>query len=123
MDKLPEPEYQSDKNWSRLYVGLSELRAKEDLTFYKSFIVLAGLTSYKYVREVTFYKRNYLTSLAVLSGFIFTSYNYAQGAAYSKFLCAAEKNNAAELKFIKNYKALYKEAKSKNIDIPDELIY
>ena len=123
MDKLPEPEYQSDKNWSRLYVGLSELRAKEDLTFYKSFIVLAGLTSYKYVREVTFYKRNYLTSLAVLSGFIFTSYNYAQGAAYSKFLCAAEKNNAAELEFIKNYKALYKEAKSKNIDIPDELIY
>lgn len=123
MDKLPEPEYQTDKNWSRLFVGLSELRAKEDLTFYKSFIILAGLTSYKYVREVTFYKRNYLTSLAVLSGFIFTSYNYAQGAAYSNFLCAAEKNNAAELEFIKNYKALLKEAKTKNIDIPDELIY
>lgn len=123
MDKLPEPEYQTDKNWSRLFVGLSELRAQEDLKFYKSFIILAGLTSYKYVREVTFYKRNYLTSLAVLSGFIFTSYNYAQGAAYSNFLCAAEKNNAAELEFIKNYKALLKEAKTKNIDIPDELIY
>jgi hypothetical protein len=122
MDKLPEPVYQTDKNWSRLYVGLGELRAKEDSTFYKSFILLAGVTSYKYVREVTFYKRNYLTSLAVLSGFIFSSYNYAQGKAYSNFLLAAEKNNAAELEFIKNYKALYKEAKAKNIDIPDELI-
>jgi len=122
MDKLPEPEYKTDKNWKRLIIGLNEERSNQEVTFYKTFLALSGLTCYKYFREVTFYKKNFMMSLLVMSGFVFTSYQIALSRAYSPFLIAAERNNENEKDFISKYKSLYKEAKSKQIEVPDELL-
>lgn len=122
MDKLPEPEYQTDKNWKRLLLGLNEERSKQEIPFYKTFIALSALTCYKYFREVTFYQKNYMKTIFVLSGFVFTSYQIALSKAYTPFLLAAEKNNENEKDFISKYKALYKEAKAKQIEVPDHLL-
>ena len=123
MDKLPEPEFTPDKNWPRLLHGVKELKEENDLKFKKTFIGLSFLTCYRYIREITYYKKNYLTSAAVVPLFIWSSYQLARAYSYDPYVLAAEKNNKAELEYISTYKSLYKKAKAQHIEVPDELIY
>jgi hypothetical protein len=123
MDKLPEPEFTPDKNWPRLLHGVKEMRADNDLTFKKAFAGLTFLTCFRYLREITYYKKNYATSAVAIPLLVFSSYNLARAYAYDPYVLAAEKNNAAELEYISTYKSLYKKAKSQNLEVPNELIY
>lgn len=123
MDKLPEPEFTPDRTWPRLMHGVKELKDENDLKFKKTFVGLSFLTCFRYIREVTFYKKNYITSAAIVPLLIWSSYQLAKVHAYDPYVLAAERNNIAELEYISTYKSLYKKAKSQNLEIPNELLY
>jgi hypothetical protein len=122
MDKLPEPEFVPDKTWPRLMHGTEPLLAQSQTKFYKTFLALAGFSVYKYWREVFFYKKNFPTFAAISTLFVFSSYNLAKLYTDDPYVLAAAQNNAEERKYINEYRTLYKQAKSKNIEIPDHLV-
>ena len=122
MDKLPEPEFQCDKNWPRLCVGTQEMRLTSECKYQKTFGFLALLTSYRYLRNITYYKKNFLLTALIVPSFVLSSHFIASFHSYDPFLLAAERNNQAELNYINRYKTLYREAKTKGIEIPDHLI-
>lgn len=122
MDKLPEPEYQTDPNWRRLFLNIDKERELSNDKFYKSLFFFFVPIAYKYTREVTYYKHNYLQTLFILSGVALSSYFISLNRSYSPFLRAAEVNNTNELEYIKKYKSLYKEIKQAKGDVPDELV-
>jgi hypothetical protein len=122
MDKLPEPEFTPDQKWKRLLHGTEPLLTESEKSFYKWFGVLTAGSIYKYWREITFYKKNYLQFLAIAGLFTFTSYNIAKLMSEDPYVLAAVKNNEAERQYINSYRALYKEFKAKNLQIPNNLI-
>lgn len=122
MDKLPEPEFKSDIYWPRLLVGVDEAIAEQTDLGTKYFIGLAALTSLRYLREITFYKKNYLTTAIVIPSLILSSYFIGYSLKIDPYARAAKINNENELEYISKYKSLYREAKNKNIEIPDYLI-
>lgn len=122
MDKLPEPEYQSDPNWRRLLLNVEKERELSNNKFYKTLFIIFVPIAYKYTREVTYYKHNYLQTLFILSGVALSSYFISLNRSYSPFLRAAEVNNTNEIEYIKKYKSLYKEIKQAKGDVPDELV-
>lgn len=123
MDKLPEPEFTNDKTWPRLMHGVKELRDENDRKFKNTFLGLSFLTCFRYIREVTYYKKNYVVSAAIVPLLVFSSYQLAKFYAYDPYVLAAEKNNKAEIEYIQKYKSLYKKAKSLHLEVPNELIY
>jgi len=123
MDKLNELEFESDSNWSRLKLGTKELREKADNKYLKAFTILFGISTFRYIREVTYYKKNLMTTFGVILGFGLSSHFIAQAYAYDPHLIAAEKNNVNEQAFINSYLACIREAKQKGIEIPDDILY
>lgn len=122
MDKLPEPEFNSDKVWNRYKHGTEALLAESDKKFMYWFAGLSAVSIYKYWREVTFYKKNVGTFAVIAGLYLFSSYNIARFMTEDPFVTAAVSNNQAESKYIEQYKNLYKEAKAKGLTIPDNLI-
>jgi len=123
MDKLPEPEFGRDENWSRLLTGVEEQMAVCETKYFKLFPVLAAGSIFRYYREITFYKKNYVTSFGIFAAFLFSSHNIAKFLSEDPFLLAAEENNKREQEFITSYKALYSNARRSNLDIPNGLIF
>ena len=123
MDKLPEPEFVQDKQWPRLLHGVNERKEECKLSYTKKFAVLSFLTSFRYLREITYYQKNYATTAIVVPLLILSSHFIAQSQDICPYVLAAERNNERELDFIAKYKHLYKEAKSHKIDLPDHLIF
>ena len=122
MDKLPEPEFGRDKNWPRLLTGVEELQAVSESKYQQYFVVFSAASIFRYWREVTFYKKNYLTFLGVAGAFVFSSHNIAKFLTDDPYVLAAEENNRREREFIGQYKTQYSNAKKKNIDIPNSLV-
>jgi len=123
MDKLNEPEFPRDKNWPRIFLGTQELRSKQDTKYTKVLLVFGGFSVFRYLREVTFYKKNYLQTAAFIPLFLLSSHWIAQNWAYDPYLIAAERNNEKERTYITKYKSLMREAKSKGLVVPDYLVY
>mmetsp|Transcript_6910 Transcript_6910/g.7166 ORF Transcript_6910/g.7166 Transcript_6910/m.7166 type:complete len:124 (+) Transcript_6910:18-389(+) len=123
MDQLPEPKFQTDKTWPRMLVGLKEIKEQSDNKYMKTFILLGGLSCFRYVREITFYQKNFLTTAAILPLFVFSSSSLAKSLSYDPYVNAAEINNEKEQQFITKYKALSREIKAKGVEVPNELIY
>ncbi len=86
------------------------------------FYILSGLSCFRYLREVTYYKKNYLASLLICSGFIASSYSLSKFLKEDPFVVAAEINNQNEKKYREEYKKLFLEANDKKIVIPLNLI-
>jgi hypothetical protein len=123
MDKLPEPSFERDSTWPRRMLGVEEGLKTQKRTATIWFVGLSALSISRFWREITVYKKNYPLFLAVIvPTFLFTSYNLAQFLKVDPYYLAAELNNQNEEKYIINYKALYLEAKRKNIQLPDNLI-
>jgi len=122
MDQLQEPKFQQDANWRRQLLGTEPLRKEMDSKAENLFFILSGLSCFRYLREVTYYKKNYLTSLLICGGFVFSSYSLSRYLKEDPFVVAAEMNNQSEKKYRDEYKKLFLEAKAKNIQIPLNLI-
>jgi len=122
MDQLQEPKFNQDSNWRRQLTGIEPLRTEMDTKATNLFYILSGLSCFRYLREVTYYKKNYLTSLLICSGFVFSSYSLSKFLKEDPFVVAAEMNNQNEKKYREEYKKLFLEAQTKNIQIPLNLI-
>jgi hypothetical protein len=123
MDKLPEPEFNNDKNWPRLLTGVEEYIANKEKNRNALFALFTGASIYRYWREVTFYKNNHGTFMfLVVPTFVFTSYQLARFLTYDPNGYSALRNNQSERSYLDEYRALWKEARKKNIDFPDHLI-
>ena len=122
MDKLPEPEFEADKNWNRLLHGTEPLLKESETSFYKWFAFLTSVSVYKYWREKTYYKKNYSQFALVASLFTFSSYNIARLMTEDPYVLAAVKNNENELNYIDSYRALFKEFNDKHLTLPNNLI-
>ncbi len=123
MDKLPEPEFSRDKNWPRLLTGVEDFISNREKNRHILFALFSGASIYRYWREVTFYRNNHGTfMLLVVPTFLFTSYQLARFLTYDAHAYAALRNNQNEQSYQDQYRALWKEAKKKNIDFPDHLI-
>lgn len=123
MDQLPEPKFSNDSTWPRIMHGADELLKQSNTKYYKAFTLLASLSSYRYLREIWYYKRNHLSASVIVPLFVLSSHFLAEFYAYDPYVNAALTNNQREREYINEYKNLYKQAKSKNLDIPDYLIY
>ena len=122
MDKLQEPQFESDHNWKRLLLGTEPVRNQMDDKAQNLFLILSGLSVFRYVREVTFYKKNYFSTLFICSGFILSSYNISKFFKEDSYVVAAEENNKNELNYIREYKNLFIEARDKKLELPQNLI-
>jgi hypothetical protein len=122
MDQLQEPKFQYDSNWKRILHGSDTLRKQMDQKANKTFYILSFLSCARYLREVTFYKKNYFMSIFICAGFIGSSYSISKMMKEDPFVVAAEENNKKELAYIEEYKKLFLEAERKNIQIPEDLI-
>jgi hypothetical protein len=122
MDQLQEPKFQPDSDWKRYLHGSEPLRKQMDYDANKTFYILSLLTCGRYLREVTYYKRNYLMSLIICTGFIGASYSISKMLKEDPFVVAVEKNNENEIAYKDEYKTLFLEAKKKNLQIPENLI-
>ena len=122
MDKLPEPEFQSDPNWKRLLLGVDQDLDNSVMIAKRNSALLFAFASYRYLRYVTFYKKNYLEALVVLPLFALSSWFIMEKRYVDPFYTAAKKNNEKEIEYINKYKSLLKEASSKNITVSDDLI-
>jgi hypothetical protein len=123
MDKLPEPEFQKDKNWPRLLHGVEEHIEKTEKNILPYFAFFSAASIFRYWREVTFYKKNYpIFFLVIVPGFLFSSFQLAKFLNYDTYGVAALKNNENERNFLEKTKHIVREYKKKNIRIPDELI-
>lgn len=122
MDQLQEPKFQQDPNWKRQLLGIEPFRKEMDNKAQNLFYILSALSCFRYLREVTYYKKNYMTSLFICGGFVFSSYSLSKFLKEDPFVVAAEMNNESENRYRQEYKKLFLEAKSKNIEIPLNLI-
>lgn len=122
MDQLQEPKFQQDANWRRQLLGAEPLRKEMDAKALNLFYILSGLSCFRYLREVTYYKKNYLNSLFICTGFVFSSYSLSKFLKEDPFVIAAEMNNESEKKYREDYKKLFLEAQAKKIEIPLNLI-
>ena len=123
MDKLSEPEFSSNKNWPRLKIGVEEYIQSKEKNRQLLFVGFSAASIFRYYREVTFYKKNLPFFLvAVVPTFIFTSYQMSRFLTHDPHAYAALRNNENEVKYQEEYRQLWKTAKSKNVEIPDELI-
>jgi hypothetical protein len=123
MDKLPEPEFENDKNWPRLKLGVDDYVKKKEARLLPLTIFFASASIWRYGREIYFYKKNALFFFpVVIPTFIFASYNLARFLCFDPHAYAAQRNNINENMYIEHYRGLYKEAQRKNIAIPDALI-
>jgi hypothetical protein len=122
MDQLQEPKFQQDPNWRRQLIGIEPLRKAMDNKATNLFYLLTGLSCLRYLREITYYRKNYLTSVLICSGFVFSSYSISKFLKEDPFVVAAEMNNQSELKYREEYKKLFLEAQAKKIEIPLNLI-
>jgi hypothetical protein len=122
MDKLPEPSFENDPKWPRKRLGAEEMLKQKKSTATKIFYVLAGLSLFRYYREITFYQHNYSKFLfLIVPTFLFSSYALGQ-LKIDSYVYAANLNNQNEEEYIRQYRDLWKEAKRKNIQLPDNLI-
>jgi hypothetical protein len=123
MDKLPEPHFESDKNWPRLKHGVQDFISKKQGNLWYYAAGLGAVSIGRYWREITFYKKDHPFFLfVVVPTFLFSSYQIATSLTHDSHADAALKNNEKEQKYIESYRSLWKEAKKKNVEIPDELI-
>jgi len=123
MDKLPEPEFSLHKNWPRLLLGVEDYITKKESNRYPLFFLFSAASIFRYWREVTFYKHNNAMFIfVVVPTFLFSSYQLSRFLTYDAHAYAALRNNQNELAYQEEYKALWMEAKKKNIEIPDHLI-
>lgn len=122
MDKLPEPEFQSDPNWNRLLLGVDQNLENSINLAKRNSALLFAFASYRYLRYVTFYKKNYIEALVVLPLFALSSWFIMEKRYVDPFYRAAKKNNERELEYINKYKSLLKEANTKNVQVSDDLI-
>ena len=121
MNKLPEPDFLPDNDWPRLKHGDQTMKAENKQQYLKWFYGLAALTSFRYLREITYYKKNVQT-VVVVPLLVLGSHFIAE-TKYDKNVLATEENNRREREYITKYKALYKHCKTNNIHIPDNLIH
>jgi len=122
MNKLPEPDLPKDIYWPRLQHGVQEMKDENTKNYWKWFVVVGGLASFRYLREVTFYKKNFAQT-AVMVPLLLLSSHFIAETKFDKYVLAAEENNKREQEYITKYKSLYKKAKANNIALPDNLIY
>ena len=123
MDKLPEPYFESDKNWPRLKLGVDDYNKEKRNNFLPYFAIFSAGSIFRYWREVTYYKKNNSFFLFVIvPTFLFSSYQLAEYFNRDVYGVAASRNNENERKYIEEYRALYREYKRKNLEIPDELV-
>jgi hypothetical protein len=123
MDKLSEPEFESDRNWPRMKLGVEDYIAKKEKNQPIFFGLLSLLSIGRYWREITFYKKDYpLFVAAIIPTFLFTSYQISKYLVHDPYAYAALDNNEEERKYIENYRSLWREAKKKNIEIPNHLL-
>ena len=123
MDQLSEPLFTYDKDWKRKITNVDDLLKPQERKKMIYFVILSSLSTYRYVREITFYKRNYLTSLIVVPLLIWSSYQIAEKHNVDPYLRAAQTNNADEQKFFNDYKTLYREVKQIKGNVPDKYIF
>ena len=121
MDKLPEPELGVDKNFPRKKTGIEPYVEKSNRKFLMYFATLSCLSIYRYWREIYFYEKK-PTIFIIVPFFLFSSYNISKFIADDAFIYAAIRNNKEEDEFKTEYAKLYKEAKLKNIHVPDDLL-
>jgi hypothetical protein len=123
MDKLPEPEFQNDKMFPRLKLGVeNDLPAmKKKYLFF--FATIAGISIGKYYRDITFYDRNFAKFLAIGAVFGFAAHSIASYLAYDPYHLAALRNNQNEEEFIRKYGELLREYRNKNVKVPEHLLY
>lgn len=119
MDKLPEPDFKSDPNWPRLLLGVDSAKSANEQKYLKTFTALSLLTSFRYLREVTYYKKNLAQTAVVLPLLLLSSHFLAQYNSFCPYVLAAEKNNQREREYIQKYKSLLRQLDSK---VPDDLI-
>ena len=123
MDKLSEPEFNKDKKWPRLVTGATDFIQIKEKNRNLLFGGLAAASIFRYWREVTFYKKNSAMFLfIVVPTFLYTSYELSRFLTHDPHAYAAIRNNESEAKYQDEYKKLWREAKRKNIEIPDHLI-
>ena len=122
MDQLQEPKFTADTNWKRFLHGSGPMRKAMDAKADQTFYVLSFLTCARYLREVTFYKRNYIMSILICAGFVGSSYSISKMLKEDPFVVACEENNKNELAYREEYKTLFLEAEKKNITLPEHLI-
>src|SRR4051812_36899950 len=123
MDKLPEPHFDSDKNWPRMRVGVNDYIKSKECKLYFYFSLFAGASIYRYYREIFFYKKNSIFFLAVvIPTFAFTSYQLANFLVHDTYAYAALTNNKSELEFRNDLKNKWKEAKRRNIKLSDDIV-
>lgn len=122
MDQLQEPKFAPDSNWKRFLHGVEPMRKDIDIKIRNLFLILSGLSCYRYLREVTYYKKNYVASLLICSGFVLSSFNIAKFLKEDPFVVAAESNNINETKYKEEYRKLFVEASSKKLELPQSLI-
>jgi hypothetical protein len=122
MDQLQEPKFQPDSNWRRLLHGTDTLRKQMDEQANNTFYILSFLSCGRYLREVTYYKKNYLLSMLICAGFVASSYCISRKLKEDPFVVAAEENNKKELAYKDEYKRLFLEAEKKNLQLPENLI-
>ena len=122
MDQLQEPKFQADSNWKRFLHGSEPLRKQMDGKANEVFYGLSFLTCARYLREVTFYKKNYFMSMVICAGFVGSSYSISKMLKEDPFVVAVEENNKKELAYREEYKNLFIEAEKKNLQLPENLI-
>jgi hypothetical protein len=123
MDKLPEPEFEQDKIFPRKLLGIERDLPVQNFKFYKFFTLISAISIGKYYRDITFYDKKFLKFFGIATAFAFGAHSIASYIAYDSFHTAALRNNKNEEEFIKEYGKLLKEAKNKDVRIPDELLY
>lgn len=123
MDKLPEPEFANDKHWPRLLLGVSDYIQEKEKNRHIIFGALAAGSIFRYWREITFYKKNNgMFLFVIVPSFLFSAYQAARFWTHDAHAYAAQLNNENEAKYQEEYRNLWREAKRKNIEIPDHLI-
>jgi hypothetical protein len=123
MDKLPETTFDNDKTWPRMKVGVQSYINDKEKNLKFLFFGLSALSIGRYWREINFYKKDHpLFLLVIVPTFLFSSYQIATFLTHDAHAYAALKNNTNERSYIESYKSYWREAKKKNIEIPDELV-
>ena len=123
MDKLPEPEFEKDRIFPRKLLGVEKSLTQMKNKYYYYFAFLSLVSIGKYYRDITFYDKKFMKFFAIATVFGYAAHSIAEYLAFDPFYTAAMRNNQNEEEFIKEYGNLLREAKKKNIEIPDEILY
>jgi hypothetical protein len=123
MDKLSEPSFENDKQWPRLKLGVKEYIKDKEKYLIPTFLILAGLSCGRYYREITWYKKDLgKFYFLIVPSYIFTSLQLARWVYRDVHAYAALENNRREKQFQDELKAVWKEAKKKSVNFPDEIV-